>query len=522
MLYEYGATGERTKLVYPDGRKVTYNYDEKLQLSCIIGNGEETRYTYDELGRLSQKIFANGVIQGYTYMPGGNLASMESSDKQGVLDKYFYSYNNAGLITGIDRNRRGLDKVSGRYEYSYDAIGRLIKTTHDGITKASYKYDAFGNRTAMSEISENTSENVKTSYTYYVLDRLIETKELNNSKAIHKTYDYDKRGNQTKEYVNGLLQKTFTFDVTNMLSKVVDKDKGEINNYYNGLGFRVASIRPEERIEYLCDLSKDYYNLLERTVNGETESFVYDNNVISMSKAGNNFYYLQDELGSPMYMTGTDGVAVSSYAFDDFGRNIDPFTGKIKENNKHGYTKQGNIIQPFAFTGYQEDAVSGLKFAQARYYSADNGRFQSEDNVKGFIDSPLTLNHYGYCWDNPIGLADLDGNLPKWMTNAADKVKAVAKEAGEFVVEHKEEILGAAVTVAAVGLTVATCGAGAGVVALAGAAGGAIIGGVYAHKTGKNVVKGAFAGMAVGACIGSMVAMGGLLLWRWLLKKLLL
>ena len=56
-------------------------------------------------------------------------------------------------------------------------------------------------------------------------------------------------------------------------------------------------------LEYLCDLSRDYYNLLERTVNGETESFIYDNNVVSMSKAGNNYYYLQNELGSPMYMT---------------------------------------------------------------------------------------------------------------------------------------------------------------------------------------------------------------------------
>ncbi|SFU92222.1 RHS repeat-associated core domain-containing protein [Butyrivibrio sp. M55] len=345
-------------------------------------------------------------------MPGGNLESMTSTDKQGVLDKYFYSYDNSGLITGIDRNRRGLDKVSGRYEYSYDAIGRLTKTTHDGITKAYYEYDAFGNRTSMSETD------TKTSYTYDVLDRLVEAKELNNSQAILKTYDYDKRGNQTKEFIDGLLQKTFTFDATNMLSKVVDKDKGELENHYNGLGFRVASIRPEEKIEYLCDLSKDYYNLLERTVNGETESFVYDNNVISMSKSGNNYYYLQDELGSPMYMTGTDGVAVSSYAFDDFGRNIDPFTGKQK---KHGYTKQGNIIQPFAFTGYQEDEVSGLKFAQARYYSADNGRFQSEDKVKGFKDSPFTINHYGYCWGNPVGVVDSNGNLPNWAAKTTQK-----------------------------------------------------------------------------------------------------
>ena len=131
-----------------------------------------------------------------------------------------------------------------------------------------------------------------------------------------------------------------------MLAKVTDATKGELENQYNGLGFRVASTRPEEKIDYICDLSRDYYNLLERTVNGETESFIYDNNVISMSKAGSNYYYFQNELGSPMYMTGTDGIAVYSYAFDDFGRNIDPFTGKIKEaNSKHAYITVGNIIQ---------------------------------------------------------------------------------------------------------------------------------------------------------------------------------
>ena len=51
-----------------------------------------------------------------------------------------------------------------------------------------------------------------------------------------------------------------------MLSKVTDATNGELENQYNGLGFRVASTRPEEKIEYLCDLSRDYYNLLERTV----------------------------------------------------------------------------------------------------------------------------------------------------------------------------------------------------------------------------------------------------------------
>ncbi len=430
--YEYNSIGEKTKLTYPDGRVASYSYDEEGKLAAVVGNGEETSYRYDEFGRLVNKSFANGVMQEYTYLPGGNLHSMESHDKEGVLDKYFYTYDNTGLISGINRKRRGLDAVSGQYDYKYDAIGRLTESSLNGQVKSAYEYDAFGNRTSLTE------KEVKTSYKYDVLDRLVEAKELNNSQAIVKTYDYDKRGNQTKEFVGGQLQKTFTFDATNMLAKVTDVAKGELENQYNGLGFRVASTRPEEKIEYLCDLSRDYYNLLERTVNGETESFIYDNNVISMSKAGSNYYYLQDELGSPMYMTGTDGVAVSSYAFDDFGRNIDPRTGKQR---KHDYTTNGNIIQPFAFTGYQEDEVSGLKFAQARFYDASTGRFQSEDNVKGFITAPFTLNHYGYCWGNPVGLVDNDGNLPEWIKQAENTFYETAKQVNDITSNVTKETI---------------------------------------------------------------------------------
>ena len=418
VAYEYNALGAKTKLTYPDGRQALYSYDEEGKLSSITGNGEQTSYAYDELGRLIEKLLPNGVKQAYSYLPGGNLESMTSTDKEGILDKYFYSYNNSGLISGIGRERRDLDAVSGQYDYQYDEVGRLTRSSLNGELRASYEYDAFGNRTSLIE------KDAQTTYTYDVLDRLVEAKELNNSQAIVRSYDYDKRGNQTSEYVDGLLSKTFTFDATNMLSKVVDSEKGELENQYNGLGLRVASTRPEERIEYLCDLSRDYYNLLERTVNGETESFIYDKNVISISKAGSSYYYLQDELGSPMYMTGTDGAAVSSYAFDDFGRVIDPFTGKLKEagqkHTKHAYTTEGNIIQPFAFTGYQEDEVSGLMFAQARFYDATSGRFQSEDIVRGFKKNPETLNHYGYCWSNPNSLVDLDGKFPAGFSLKSD------------------------------------------------------------------------------------------------------
>ena len=75
-----------------------------------------------------------------------------------------------------------------------------------------YLYDAFGNRTSLTEGSTSTT------YSYDVLDRLLEVNELNNNQSVVKTYDYEKRGNQTNEYVDGVLNKTFTFDTTGMMS----------------------------------------------------------------------------------------------------------------------------------------------------------------------------------------------------------------------------------------------------------------------------------------------------------------
>lgn len=254
-----------------------------------------------------------------------------------------------------------------------------------------------------------------------------------------------------------------------------------------------------------------------------------------MSKAGNNFYYLQDELGSSMYMTGTDGASVSTYAFDDFGRNIDPFTGKVRKGrnqnaSKHAYTTNGNIIQPFAFTGYQEDEVSGLKFAQARVYSADNGRFQSEDNVKGFIDSPFTLNHYGYCFDNPAVFVDNDGNWPTVLAGAAigGAVGFVGSVVGQAIKGQKIDLKEAGKTAIKGAVTGAVLGTGVGgislvtggsTVAALGTVGtaagiGAFQGAIGAAVTGGSILNGALSGAInataiTAAAIGITVVTGG-------------
>ena len=69
-------------------------------------------------------------------------------------------------------------------------------------------------------------------------------------------------------------------------------------------------------------------------------------------------------------------------------------------------------MQPFGYTGYRYDNVTGTYFAQAREYVAGVDRFAGEDWIKGNIEQPFSLNQYGYCLGNPEKFVDLDGKVP--------------------------------------------------------------------------------------------------------------
>ena len=134
-------------------------------------------------------------------------------------------------------------------------------------------------------------------------------------------------------------------------------------------------------------------------------------------ESGEESFYLQDDLGSPMELLDAEGEIREAYAFDEFGVPLVVQSGFIQNfGNEAGIVpvpnalqQQHEQLQPFGFTGYQTDAAGGLYYAQARRYDADTGRFVSEDKVKGFAEAPFTLNPYSYCWNKPMELVDLDG-----------------------------------------------------------------------------------------------------------------
>ena len=406
VSYTYGKAGERRSITYPDGTTVFYGYDEQFRLSELKEGDSIITYGYDPVGRLCEKQFPNGTKTTYRYDRKDQLTELVHQDKEGILDRYTYLYDLLGNKTGITKERRGLERESGQYRYGYDALGRLSEIQKDGEIQYRYGYDAFGNRTWKEERGEQTS------YQYNALNQLVSERQG----EIRKEYGYDKRGNLTAILENGAWKKQYVYGAMNRLEEAVDAAGKQARYQYNGLGHRVGKqegVLPKEKLEkldpqrrvgmeignsrqitYTLDLTRQYHNLLERTEESRNQRYFWDGNVAAYEENGERNYYLQDELGSPLRIEDSAGRIKESYGYGAFGEDL--------------YQNQGEI-QPFGYTGYQRDSVSGTYYAQAREYLEENGRFAEQDIIAGIIDRPQTINKYKYCINNPFLYFDPTG-----------------------------------------------------------------------------------------------------------------
>ena len=406
VSYTYGKAGERRSLTYPDGKTVFYGYDEQFRLSELKEGDSIITYGYDPVGRLCEKQFPNGTKTTYRYDRKDQVTELVHRDKEGILDRYTYLYDLLGNKTGITKERRGLEQESGSYTYGYDALGRLSEIQKDGKVQTQYGYDAFGNRIWKEESRERTS------YQYNDLNQMVSERQG----EIRREYGYDKRGNLTGILENGAWKKQYVYGAINRLEEAVDAAGKQARYQYNGLGHRVGKqegIIPKEKLEkldpqnricmevgnsrqiaYTLDLTRQYYNLLERTEESQSQRYFWDGNVAAYEENGERNYYLKDELGSPLRIEDSAGNLRESYGYGAFGEDL--------------YQNQGKK-QPFGYTGYQRDEIAGTYYAQAREYLAESGRFQERDIIKGQTSYPLTLNEYIYCGNMPFYYYDPNG-----------------------------------------------------------------------------------------------------------------
>ena len=109
---------------------------------------------------------------------------------------------------------------------------------------------------------------------------------------------------------------------------------------------------------------------------------------LAMRRAGQNYYYHVNGLGSVTALTDSTKIVVQSYVYDSFGQII---------------SQTGSIQNPYTYTGREYDEETGMYYYRARYYDANMGRFINEDPI-GFLGGDVNL--YAYVGNNPVNWID--------------------------------------------------------------------------------------------------------------------
>jgi RHS repeat-associated protein len=386
MSIERDALGRETKIKDHKGRSVSYIYDKYGNLSGITyPGGKHVAYERDIMGRttriLSDDIEASISYDGFgrkTERRCGSQITSYAYDKLGRLSELTHRKNNELIhseILSCDAEDNILSDGSNTFEY--DGLNRLTSVKDGSRAIREYTYDAYGNRTSLTENGNTVT------YLYNEADQLV-------SSSDGYGYRYDKRGNVIEKSLNGEIQNIYIYGANNRLKQAINVNDDIAFYKYNGLGNRVGKKVNGEDIDYLLDQTKMYNNLLE--ANGE--SFVWDENHLLFR---NREAEARDRLGSP-------------FGVNEFG----------------SMTEAGEL----GFTGYMYDDVSGTYFAQAREYIPEIGRFAGRDILKGNVEDTGRLNDYLYCHNNPIGFVDFNGMEERDYSDLPDEALKYGRNQG--------------------------------------------------------------------------------------------
>lgn len=456
VSFEFNADGQLIKKTRMDGTEIVFNFDAKtgLPTTTITPDGEYT-YSYNSVtGLIDSSTSTDGITQEFTFdsfLPiSTEFSGAMNASVSRVFDNFYRvksrSVNGSNTIN-FEYDDDGLINVAGEMVVDINPLRGVIDgTTLENVTTESI-YDSFADLE-----SYGSKFNESSLYSYSLIrDKLSRVKTKNetiNGVTTNTEYSYNLTGQLIEEKVNGVVTKTWDYDLNNNrthvnginVSVLDDQDRllsyngstftytdnGELStkteglnssNYtYNSFGALKSVINSEGlNIEYLYDsfgrkvakklngtvvkayIYKDGLNpiaeldgsgaIITRYIYGDKE------NVPSyMIKNGNKYRIISNHLGSPILVVdSTSGVIEQEISYDVWGY--------IISDSNPGF-------QLFGFAGGLYDSDTKLTQFGYREYDASIGRWISQDPIR-FASSYENL--YAYLNNDPVSTFDKSG-----------------------------------------------------------------------------------------------------------------
>lgn len=232
--------------------------------------------------------------------------------------------------------------------------------------------------------------------------------------------EYDPNGNLIVRLAGGNPIAGMVYDYRNQMVEYYDAVNEKTHTYaYDTFGRRIAKVidlggQGTTETRYFYGGPEQWQVLEEQDAAGATlatyvYSGLYIDDVVSMHRGGEDYFYHADDLHNVMAVTTGGGSVAERYEYGDYGQPLNPATLQPLGASL--------IAKPYLFTGRRYDQETGLYYYRTRYLDPFAGRFTTRDTI-GIWGDPGALGSgvsYASCrptssWD-PFGLADDWGPL---------------------------------------------------------------------------------------------------------------
>ncbi|MCW5548831.1 MAG: RHS repeat-associated core domain-containing protein [Opitutaceae bacterium] len=349
--------------------------------------------SYAVTGQVDGEILGNGLINDRVYSAKtGRLQAaavgrgIETAGPFSVQTLH-YTRDAVGNVTGRVDSTTGVARTES---FTYDALDRLTGHTVNSGTPVTVSYDAQGNITQKSDVG---------SY-LYGSGRPHAVSGVTGGPLGNLAYAYDANGNLT---TGG--GRTLTWTSFNQVRSVT---QGSFTSTFSFGANR-------ERVKQVSHLGTTIYvgSLYEKFTAGSA----FEHKHYIMAPTGRVAvhiersdltqavrYFHSDGLGSITAVTNEWGAVEKRFAYDAWGKRIDPGTGStITGSTAAGYSR--------GFTDHEQLDDLGLIHMNGRIYDPVLGRFLSADPFVDDAGDSQSYNRYSYVSNNPLGYTDPSGYI---------------------------------------------------------------------------------------------------------------
>ena len=422
-----------------------YDYATGLLLKQNYGNGDCINYSYDNLDRLSYKMYngdGNRKLS-YSYGRDGNIASSFDSAtgektvfcydlaNRAVGQKTYvgstlssslaYTYaDKTNYLVGV-KHKFALGEQTIGYRYGNLSVGempdQIYGVTWNGKEKIGYSYDGFG-RITDKTVMPSLSKTLHNRYTYYNRESGNRTsttvKSLETANGTY-TYTYDAVGN-ILSINDGTYTVSYVYDGLNQLVRENDQraDTTTVYTYTNGniTGKKVYKYTLGDVGEEIKSTSYGYSNSewrdLLTSFNGQAVTYDEIGNPITFGSksfewCGRQLERITDGDNTYVYSYNTDGDRVS----------------KTVNGVKTEYFYNGSILagqktgdETLIFMYDNNGDAFGFNYNGEEYYYIKN----VQNDIVAIADKngDIVANYYYDAWGN---VTQITGNTALAQTN---------------------------------------------------------------------------------------------------------